>query len=600
MEEITPEISIRTLKTLISQSSETPHLNLTPQLVNLVMSKCPSDLISLSFFLWAARQPNYFHDPSSFDLMVPVVLRLSDRFGNVSEIVDELESIGSCRKAQALLVLMRVYWRGDMYSLALEAFDEMVSSGFVPNTFAGNIVLDILFKTGYFDSAMREMMHRGFWPNSGTYSMVLDCFHKAGKIMELLQLLGLMTVLGGGFQWPLGPVLIDLYRKIGKLDMAAKLFSKMVESGCSPHVVTYTTLIKGFLESNMHDHDEVFHLLDFMEANGCQPDLVFYNILINSLCKIRRYDDAIGVFYDLRCRNISPDSYTLSSLISALCLSGKLSLFPKLVVGLHVSVDLVLFNSLLGFFCKAGLPSQAVEFYIDMVGGGIIPDKYSYAGLLNAFCRLGRTDTAIKLYGEIVAENKDVDSYIHTVILDGLIKRGKLPRAIEMFRQGILENYQLDVVSYTVAIHGLCQGGRLEEAWSLFDQMKQVGVVPNMHTYNVMISGFCKVKDVRAVMQLLVDMRMVGLELECASFNKIIGLLIKMRRVHSAFCMYMEMCHSGVRPNEATYSLLLKGLSHVYGRQVDDLPHDFVDLTAALQTRVLSVLLLEKPLMLVR
>ncbi|KAH7665976.1 hypothetical protein IHE45_13G069000 [Dioscorea alata] len=81
-----PKTSIQAmLKTLISQSCECPQP---------YFSKCPSDLISLSFFLWAARQPNYFHDLSSFDLMVPVVHRLSDPFGKVSGIVDELEGIG--------------------------------------------------------------------------------------------------------------------------------------------------------------------------------------------------------------------------------------------------------------------------------------------------------------------------------------------------------------------------------------------------------------------------------------------------------------------------------------------------------------------------
>ncbi|KAM0934491.1 putative tetratricopeptide-like helical domain superfamily [Dioscorea sansibarensis] len=598
---------IRTLKTFISQSCERPQSNLSPQLVNLAISKCPSDLISLSFFLWAARQPSYFHDPSSFDLMVPIVHRLTDRFGSVSGIVDELESIGCSRKAQALLVLMRVFWRGDLYSLALEAFDEMGSRSFVPNTFARNIVVDILFKTGHFDAALRffkdttfpnfisfniiignlckygdwrsvgvllrEMIDRGFWPNSGTYAMVLDCFHKAGRIMELLQLLGFMTVLGEQFSVAIWTILIDLYRKIGSIDMAGKLFGKMLESGCSPHVVTYTTLIKGFLESNMDD--ELFGLLDVMISNGCEPDLVLYNILINSLCKIGRYDDAISVFCDLHWRNLRPDSYTLSSLISALCLSGRLSLFPKLIVGSHVSVDLVLFNSLLCFLCKAGFPSRAVKFYIDMVSGGIVPDKYSYVGLLNALCSSGKTEIAINFYGEIVSKNKNVDSYIHTVILDGLIKRGKLPKAIKIFRRGILENYHLDVVSYTVAIHGLFQDGRFEEAHNLFDQMKQFGIVPNMHTYNVMISGMCKVKDVRAVIQLLGEMKMVGLEMDCISFNKIIGLLIKMRRVHSAFRVYMAMCHSGVKPNRATYSLLLKGLSYVFDGQVGDLQNDF-------------------------
>lgn len=55
---------------------------------------CPSDLIALSFFIWCAKQRDYFHDVQSFDHMISVVTRLTGRFETVRGIVGELARVG--------------------------------------------------------------------------------------------------------------------------------------------------------------------------------------------------------------------------------------------------------------------------------------------------------------------------------------------------------------------------------------------------------------------------------------------------------------------------------------------------------------------------
>nr|XP_019705813.1 putative pentatricopeptide repeat-containing protein At1g16830 [Elaeis guineensis]XP_019705814.1 putative pentatricopeptide repeat-containing protein At1g16830 [Elaeis guineensis]XP_019705815.1 putative pentatricopeptide repeat-containing protein At1g16830 [Elaeis guineensis]XP_029120038.1 putative pentatricopeptide repeat-containing protein At1g16830 [Elaeis guineensis] len=594
--------TFKTLRNPSNKCLDGSQLHLCPQVVESTVWSCPSDTIALSFFLWCARQPNYFHDPRSFDRMIPIAGRLTERFGSVAAIVEELESIGCSVKAQTFMILLRIYWRGNLYRLALEVFDEMSSRNFVPNTFARNMVLDILFKVGHFGAAMRflrdiefpnflsynivvcnlcksrdwlrvrdvlrEMVKKGFHPNTGTYTMVLDCFHKAGRLMESLQLLAFMIVSGNRPNIAIWTILIDSLCRTGKVDLASRLFGKMIESGCSPSVVTYTSLIKGFFEARMYK--EVLRMLDSMLSSGCNPDLVLYNVLIDCLSKVQKYDDAIDVFLLLRESKLKPDSYTLSSLLSAICSSGKMSLLPKLVTGLHVSIDLVACNSLLNFFCKVGHPSQAVDFYSDMVERGFAPDKYSYVGLLNGLCRLGKIDYAINFYHAIVENDPHIDAYFHTVILDGLTKRGKYHWAIRLFRKAVKENYCLDVVSYTIALHGLFKGGRFQEACSLFDQMKQFGVIPNACTYNVMLLGLCRARDIDAVKQLLRDMEIAGIEMDYVAYNTIIAFLIKLRRFNSAFLVFSKMCDLGMKPNKTTYSLLSKGLGHVSAEGLDN------------------------------
>ncbi|XP_042018592.1 putative pentatricopeptide repeat-containing protein At1g16830 isoform X3 [Salvia splendens] len=403
---------------------------LSPQIVLTTLQNCPSDLVALSFYLWCARQPNYFHDNLGFDHMVGVTSNLTDKYGTVRVIIEELESIGCFTKAQTLLLLMRIYWRGAMYDMVLQAFEVMRGYGYVQNTYARNIVVDVLFKIGEVDEALsflegtqapnflsfnisicnlcrlgevdrvksvfRRMLSRGYYMNHETYAVVLNCFCKFGRLEEALQLLGMMVVLGAPVSVNVWSILIDGYCRSGSVEVAAYILEKMVAVGCSPNIVTCTSLIKAFLESQMAE--EAFKLLATLISKGCFPDLVLCNVLIDRLSKIGHYKSAFEVYFSLRDLSLKPDCYTYSSLVTLMDLSGQCAHLPSITSGLAVQPDLVLCNCLLSYFCKSGYPEGSIEFYDIMIDIGFIPDKYSFAAVLSALCRLGRLHDAVNVY----------------------------------------------------------------------------------------------------------------------------------------------------------------------------------------------------------
>ncbi|KAL5758786.1 hypothetical protein ACOSP7_021397 [Xanthoceras sorbifolium] len=574
-------------------SSRTKPIVLTHDIVHATLLNCPSDLIALSFFIWCAKQPEYFHDARSVNCMVGVVHSLTRHFRTVRGVVGELGSVGCVRKAQTYLLLLRVYWHGGMYEMVFEAFEEMSRAGFTPNTFARNVVMDVLFKSGDVDAGIRVlketplpnflsfkialcnlcklndaisvkdvlriMLERGFYPNVETFEMVLNCFCKMGQIGEVYQVLGLITTLGISLSLYGWSLLIDWFCRLSRLGMAGYLLEKMVESGHSPNVVTFTPLIKGFMETKMDSH--AFRILEIMKSKGLLPDLVLYNVLIDCLSKIGRYDDALEFFVGLSNRKLVPDSYTFSSLLSTLCLSRRFAVSPKLVGRLVVEMnfDLVAYNSLLNYLCKAGFPTHAVELYNYMVDQGFTPDKYSFVGLLSGLCGARRFDEAINVYQGIVMICPALDAHVHTVIMDRLIRVGKCHKAIGLFRRAIVGKYSLDVVLYTVAICGLLKGGRIGEASTLYSQIKEIGLSPNAHTYNVMLFGFCKERDIKMVQQLLQEINEAGIKLECGTFIRVTSFVFKYHPSSSASNLLIEMCNLGLIPEEAMCLSLFDG-----------------------------------------
>ncbi|XVF24291.1 hypothetical protein REPUB_Repub13aG0114900 [Reevesia pubescens] len=574
-------------------SWEKRKLTITPHIVYSTLLNCPSNLIALSFFLWCAKQPNYFHDAQAFDCMVNVLNQLTKKYITVKRIIGELENVGCVIKPQIFLLLLRICWRGGLYGMIFETFDEMGTFGFTPNTFARNVIMDVLFKIGHVDVAIkvlketqfpnfltfnialcnlcklsdlpnmkdvsRRMLQEGHYPNFKTLEMILNCFCKLGRLAEAYQVLGLMIALGISVSVNVWGSLIDGFCRLHQPSMANDLFNKMLRTGCSPNVVIYTSLIKGFLESKMVS--TASSILNRMESDGYVPDLVLCNVLIDCLSKVGRYDDAFGIFVSLSERQMVPDSYTFCSLLSNICLSRRFSLLPKIASGLAIEGDLVVCNSVLNYFCKAGYPLHAVELYDYMLDRGLTPDKYSFVGLLSGLCEARRIDEAVNVYQGIIMYCPGLDAHVHTIIIDRLIRVGKYHRAIKLFRRALVEKYPLDVVSYNVAIYGLLKSGMIGEASTLYSQMKEVGILPNAHTYNLIISGFCKERDVKMVKQLMQEISEAEVELDHDTMNCVTKLLSKLHPYPSALNQLIEMWNSGLIPDEAMCARFSQGLA---------------------------------------
>ncbi|KAG9452840.1 hypothetical protein H6P81_005744 [Aristolochia fimbriata] len=525
--------------------------------------------------------------------MVPIVSRLAEKFKSVRAIVGELENIGCHSRAQILLALMRISWHGGMYRLTLEAFDEMTTFGHVPNTFARNMVIDILFRIGDVQKALlvfretqfpnfltfnilirnlckindlfgvrnslRDMVRKGFFPNNGTFQMVLNCFCKVGWMDESLQMLGWMFRLGYPISLTIWNILIDGFCKSGEVALTERLLVKMISSGFNPNVVTYTSLVKGFFGLNMID--QALHFMDIMDSQMCTVDVVFYNMLIDCLSKAGRHDDAFRLFLSLPNKNIKPDSYTFCSIISCLCSSRKFKLLLDLVRQVDEVEDLVVYNCLINALCKAGFPLKALSYYEEMISKGFVPDCFSYTVLLDAMCKCGNIDDAITVYSSIV-QIPSLDAHVHTVLFDGLIKVGKFLQALQLFGNAVAENYSLDAVSYTIAIHGLFLAGEVADACHLFKEMKIAGLVPNIYTYNVMLCGLCKVGNVYHIRQLLGDMDVDGICLDSISLNAIIVFLCKTYRAKSAFHIFLERHNSNLKLSKFTFTILYESLRH--------------------------------------
>ncbi|GAB2291691.1 hypothetical protein Dimus_025943 [Dionaea muscipula] len=582
-----------------SKKSRVVRSSLSPDIVDSTLANCPSDLIALNFFLWCARQPNYFHGNAAMDRMVKVVVRLVDKFISIKGILRELESIGCVVKAQTFLLFLKIFWRGGMYNMVFDVLDEMTRFGYKWNEFAHFVKMDVLFRIGHADAALailnemplpkffdvalcnlcrskdlvnlkmvvRVMLRKGLYPNDKTLVMILNWLCKECRMAEAFQVVGLMASLGIQVSLIVWSILVDGFCRAGRYTEAGSLLEKMIDVGFSPNVTTFTFLVKGLLESHMIDH--AIRILDLMEYSQCEVDLVFFNVLIHCLMKMGGYDEALGVLFEMRRQNLEPDNFTFSSVLSALRVPRKFPLLMKLVVGSAISPDVVVYNSLLSFFCNAGLTTCALKSYGNMLDRGFMPDMYTYVGLLTALCQANRFREAVCIYSRVVMSHySHVDAHVHTAILDGLVKAEKYEAAICLFKEALAAKYTLDVVSYTIAIIALVRSSKVWDAITLYNRMKELAVAPDRRICNTLIFGLCRESHLKLVIQILEEMLGAQIKLDFRTCLKIADLMFKSRSCREIFTLLIEMWESGLVPDNALLVLLVEGIGQ--GIQVDN------------------------------
>ncbi|KAK1592019.1 hypothetical protein Q3G72_017856 [Acer saccharum] len=157
----------------------------------------------------------------------------------------------------------------------------------------------------------------------------------------------------------------------------------------------------------------------------------------------------------------------------------------------ETSGTLFMYNFLIRGYSSVGLGEEAVLLYLELVGFGLFPDKFTFPFVLSACAKSLACSEGAQVHGAIVKMGFEGDLFIANSLIHFYGECGEIDYGRKVFD----EMSERNVVSWTSLICGCARRDKPKEAVDLFFHMVEEGVRPNSVTMVCVISACAKLQD---------------------------------------------------------------------------------------------------------
>ncbi|PKA49371.1 Pentatricopeptide repeat-containing protein [Apostasia shenzhenica] len=202
---------------------------------------------------------------------------------------------------------------------------------------------------------------------------------------------------------------------------------------------------------------------------------------------------------------------------------------------------LFLWNSVIRGLSSAGFLDEAIDFFVQMICDGLLPDRFSFPPLLAACTKALAVHEGTQLHGILFkigsyGDLKD-DIFTQNSLIHFYADQGDLNSAQKLFDNMPVRN----VVSWTSLIDGYARGDDPSKALSLFDDMVEENVVaPNSVTIACVVSACGKLQDLESGERLFSYAVDSGIEFSISLANTFVDMYMKCGAIEIGERLFLE------------------------------------------------------------
>ncbi|KAL2462022.1 Pentatricopeptide repeat-containing protein PNM1 [Abeliophyllum distichum] len=351
------------------------HIILTPSLLLTTLNISPDAGRSvLDFLKWAKSRPDFQPTDEVYSYFVAFLGRRKD-FKATHEVLVDGRGIAGSKSLEALVDRLV---RAGRPTQTVALFERMENDyGFLRNIDSLKLIVSSLCERGYASYAekMVKSLSSEFFPDEYICDVLIKGWCVHGEVDEAKRLAGEMY--RGGFE-------IGTFAYNAILDCICRLCRKKDPFRLQP---------------------EVENVLIEMERNGVPRNVETFNVLITNLCKIRKTDDAMKLFYRMGEWGCSPNESTFLVLTKSLYQAARLEEGDEMIdrmksAGYGDALDKKAYYEFLKILCGIERIDHAMSVFATMKEDGCKPGIQTYDLLMGKLCTYGRVDKANALYKE--------------------------------------------------------------------------------------------------------------------------------------------------------------------------------------------------------
>ncbi|GLT64564.1 hypothetical protein SLA2020_370500 [Shorea laevis] len=375
---------------------------------------------------------------------------------------------------------------GSLLDLYVKCSDLETAHKFFCTTETDNVVLWNVMLVAYGQlenlsqsfQIFRQMLIEGLVPNQYTYPSILRTCTSLGNLGPGEQIHA--QVIKNSFQSNVYvcSVLIDMYAKLGKLDTAFEILSRLNEED----VVSWTAMIAGYTQHGMFN--EALKLFREMLNRGIWSDNIGFSSAISACAGIQALNQGRQVHAQSFVSGFLDDLSVGNALVSLYARCGQRQEAYKVFEKMDAK-DNISWNALISGFSQSGNYEEALKVFSEMNRAGVEANLFTFASAVSAAANTANLKQGKLIHAMIIKTGYDSEIESSNVLITLYAKCGSISDAEKEFR----EMPEKNEVSWNAMITGYSQHGCAMEAINLFEKMKQVGVTPNHVTYVGVLSA---------------------------------------------------------------------------------------------------------------
>ncbi|KQJ83262.1 pentatricopeptide repeat-containing protein At4g38010-like [Brachypodium distachyon] len=270
---------------------------------------------------------------------------------------------------------------------ARRVFDEMASRDVVSWT----ALVSAFVRGGRFAEALVLVGQMDVVPNEGTLACVLVACGRLGAARAGKAVHGWYLRRESDLKLIVGNAVLDMYVKCEKLDLARRVFDRLLVRD----VISWTIMISGLVQCKLPS--KALEVFNEMQKSRVKPDKVVLSTVLSACTSLGALESGRWVHEYIERKGIEWDVHVGTSLVDMYakcgCLETSLSIFRKMPLK-----NLSSWNALINGFALHGHGREALEHFDRMVASGLAPNEVSFIIVLGACCHSGLVQEGLQLF----------------------------------------------------------------------------------------------------------------------------------------------------------------------------------------------------------
>ncbi|RWR96142.1 pentatricopeptide repeat-containing protein [Cinnamomum micranthum f. kanehirae] len=546
-------------------------------------------------------------------------------FSDMLESCTQKKSIPEANRIHCLLVvsgfirsplvaskLVRAYSLCGSFEMAHQVFDEIPQRDVV----VWNSMIRGYISNGLHLEALQlfsQMLLEGVEPDSFVFPGILKACSALMAFIFGLNVHGYMIKCGIDINVFVGTALVDMYSKLGYVELSRRVFDALPERG----IASYNALVAGYTQNgNLEDALALFRSLQFenIQANsvtllhflsaatafselrlgkeihgfmirneldmevanlnslinmyskcGCvelgrrifdrmaQRNVISWNTMIGGLNQNGYDSEALNLFAQMQIKGAKIDNVTVTSTLAACANLEDLKRGKEIHTYTIRSCffhDPLVGVALIDLYGKCNCVKEA-RYIFDTVSVRDIP---AWGVIITAYVQNSHAIVALELLRELQKENLKPNSVILASVLDSCAQIASLAHGKEIHGFLLRRGMDSDVFVGTALLNMYCKCGDIKSARFLFESLQSKNIV----TWTSMMGGYGMHGYGHEVLSLFERLKMAGMKPDHVTFVSVLSACSHMGLVEEGW-RYLNDMYSvyGVVPRQEHYACMV-------------------------------------------